>query len=113
MGQRREPWKRAVWNIGPIGQIPPGEGRAFRIGELLVAVFRGRGGGLFATQALCPHRAGPLTDGIIGGGTVICPLHSYKFDLATGQPIGSDCAALKTYAVARNEAGDILLDLGG
>jgi nitrite reductase (NADH) small subunit len=48
---------------------------------------------------------------LIGAGKVICPLHAYKFDLATGQPIGHMCEALKTYPVSLSETGDILLSL--
>lgn len=44
---------------------------------------------------------------------MICPLHAYKFDLTTGQPIGNMCEALKTYPVSLSETGDILLSLDG
>jgi nitrite reductase (NADH) small subunit len=92
-----------------LAQIPLGEGRLFRVGEVPIAVFRGRAGEVFATQADCPHRGGPLADGIMGGGKLICPLHGFKFDLATGQPEGGACAALATYRVSVSEDGDILL----
>jgi nitrite reductase (NADH) small subunit len=94
-------------NLGSIERIPPGEGREYEVLGELIAVFRARDGRIYAVQAQCPHRDGPLTDGIIGAGKVICPLHSYKFDLATGQPIGNDCAALKTYPVSLSEDGEI------
>lgn len=100
-----------VWNIGPVDRIPRGEGRVCRIGQFVVAVFHTRSGEVYATQALCPHRGGPLADGIVGGGQVVCPLHSYKFDLATGAPVGGRCAALQTYPVSLSRAGDILLTL--
>jgi nitrite reductase (NADH) small subunit len=50
---------------------------------------------------------------LIGEGKVICPLHAYKFDLTTGQPIGNMCEALKTYPVSLSETDDILLSLDG
>ncbi len=100
-----------TYNLGPAELVPLGEGRRLQIGHIPVAVFRTRDGKLFATQAACPHKAGPLADGIVGAGKVICPLHAYKFDLCTGQPVGNDCKALKTYAVAVSETGDILLSL--
>ena len=89
-----------TYDLGPLAQIPLGEGRRMLIGHVPVAVFRPRDGGVFATQALCPHRAGPLSDGIIGGGQLHCPLHAYRFNLTTGEPLGNDCKALKTYPVA-------------
>ena len=96
-------------SLGPVEQIPLGEGRVFEVGETRIAVFRTRQGEVYATQAACPHREGPLADGIIGGRQIVCPLHAYKFDLATGKPVGNDCAALRTYAVTLSENRDILL----
>jgi nitrite reductase (NADH) small subunit len=98
-----------TYNLGPLANIPLGEGRMAQVGASVIAVFRTRAGEVYATQAWCPHRGGPLADGIVGAGKVICPLHSFKFDLATGQPIGGDCDALRTYPVTVNAAGDVLL----
>jgi nitrite reductase (NADH) small subunit len=98
-------------NLGPVERIPLGEGREFKIDGELIAVFRARNGRLFATQALCPHRKGHLADGLIGGAKVVCPLHSFRFELDSGSAVGSDCAALKTYQVSINKSGDILLVL--
>jgi nitrite reductase [NAD(P)H] small subunit len=101
----------AVRNLGHIDRIPVGEGRMFEIDGVPVACFRARDGSVFATQALCPHKEGPLADGLIGGGQVICPLHAYKFDLETGTPVGNQCEALATYAVSVSDEGEILLRL--
>ena len=102
----------AVYNLGSINRIPLGEGRAFRVKDTLVAIFRTRDGNVFAAQSMCPHRGGLLADGLIGAGKVICPLHAYAFDLATGQSIENPCEKLWTYPVSLNVAGDILLTLG-
>lgn len=99
------------YNLGPLSRIPLGEGRTFQIGNVAVAVFHTRSGNVYATQATCPHKAGPLADGIVGSGKVICPLHTYKFDLATGEPVGHNCGSLKTHPVSLDESGDILLSL--
>jgi nitrite reductase (NADH) small subunit len=64
---------------------------------------------VFAVQATCPHKNGPLADGIVGDDKVVCPLHAYKFDLASGEALGNTCEALKTYMVMVNEQGDLLL----
>jgi nitrite reductase (NADH) small subunit len=80
----------------PLSAVPPGEGRTFSLGGVRVAIFHTRDGGVFATQADCPHRMGPLSDGLVGGGVVVCPLHSWKFDLHTGHAIYGDCG-IKTY----------------
>ena len=99
----------ATYNLGSVQRIPPGEGRVFHVCDSDVAIFHARDGQVFATQALCPHRAGPLADGLVGAGKVVCPLHSYVFDLATGQPVESSCAQLRTYPVSLNEANEVVL----
>jgi uroporphyrinogen-III synthase len=96
-------------NLGPIDQIPIGEGRAFKVGEETIAVFRPRDGGLRATLAACPHRQGPLADGFVGGGKVYCPMHGFAFDLATGRCLNSTSAAVRTFEVAAGPNGDILV----
>ena len=52
--------------IGPLSSIPPGEGRSYLVGGEKIAVFCIRSGGVFAVQAECPHRGGPLADGLVG-----------------------------------------------
>jgi nitrite reductase [NAD(P)H] small subunit len=85
--------------LGPLATIPLGEGRVFRVGGEEVAVFRARNGQVFATQASCPHRSGPLADGLLGDDCVVCPLHGYAFDLQTGEARSGECRRLSTYQV--------------
>jgi nitrite reductase (NADH) small subunit len=99
------------YDLGPADAIPPGEGRVFRVDRAQIAVFRTRAGELFATQPHCPHKRGPLADGIVGSGTVVCPLHAYKYDLATGAPVGHQCGTLVTYPVQLGPDGRIELSL--
>ncbi len=94
-------------NLGPLSQIPLGEGREFVVDGRVIAVFHTRRG-VHASQPACPHREGPLIDGLIGGTTVVCPLHAWKFDLTTGQPLMGTCG-ITTYPVRLSENGDILL----
>ncbi|MBM4254574.1 MAG: Rieske (2Fe-2S) protein [Deltaproteobacteria bacterium] len=89
---------KQVVNLGSIDFIPLGEGRAYKVGSIAVTVFRPRDGKLYATQSHCPHRQGPLADGIVGAGTVICPFHAWKFDLATGH-CAAENVTLRTYPV--------------
>jgi nitrite reductase/ring-hydroxylating ferredoxin subunit len=70
--------------LGPLDDIPVGEGRAYAVGDLQIAVFRLRNGALRATQAVCPHAGGPLADGQLDDSVVLCPLHTAAFDLETG-----------------------------
>ena len=96
--------------LGPLTAVPPGEGRTFDIGSRKVAVFHTRQGELFASQAECPHRRGPLADGLLGGSTLVCPLHAWKFDLGTGQAEGGQCS-LKTYPARLSGTGQIVVDV--
>jgi nitrite reductase (NADH) small subunit len=92
--------------LGPLNLIPLGEGRRFEVRGTAVAVFHTRAGRVFATQADCPHQGGPLADGLVGGSTLICPLHERAFDLVTGAGIGQSCV-LMTYPARITEDGAI------
>ena len=63
--------------------VPPREGRAVIVGSHEIALFN-LGDRFFATDNRCPHRGGPLCDGIVTGGAVVCPLHAWKINLDTG-----------------------------
>ena len=96
--------------LGPLGLIPAGEGRNFDVAGQRIAVFRSRSGQVFAVEAACPHKGGPLADGLLGGTTLICPLHAWKFDLSSGEQIGGSCP-LKTYPAKLNEEGHIVVTI--
>jgi nitrite reductase (NADH) small subunit len=97
-------------DICALADIPPGEGRLFEVAGTQVAVFHMRDGLVYATQAECPHRAGPLADGLIGGTTLICPLHERSYDLTTGKGVGNDdCLAVYPARVA--DGGRVMLSL--
>ena len=76
---------KKIVNLGSVSQIPMGQGICFVINGDEVAVFRSRDGGIFAIENQCPHRQGPLSEGLLGSGVVVCPLHGHKFNLATGE----------------------------
>jgi nitrite reductase (NADH) small subunit len=95
--------------LGRLALLPPGEGRTFEVHGRRIAVFHTRDGGVYATQAECPHRQGPLADGLVGGSVVICPLHEWKFDLKSGQVLSGDCA-LRTYPISESDDGMLMLE---
>ena len=59
------------------------EGRAVTLGGREIAIFN-LGDRFVATDNQCPHKAGPLCDGIVAGDSVVCPLHAWKVNLETG-----------------------------
>jgi len=63
--------------------IPVREGRAVEVSGRRIAIFN-LGDSFVAVDDRCPHRGGPLSDGIVSGSTVVCPLHAWAFHLTTG-----------------------------
>ena len=100
-----------IVNLGSIAAIPLGQGRCYIVGSEELAVFRQRDGRIFATQNRCPHRQGPLAEGLLGGNKVICPLHSHRFNLETGA--GSEPAECLQIFAVEEVNGDMLLDMEG
>ena len=71
-----------------IEDVPLGEGRVVTIDGRKIALFRAAGG-WYALDAVCPHRGGPLADGIVCDRAVICPLHERRYDLSTGAALSA------------------------
>jgi nitrite reductase (NADH) small subunit len=97
--------------VGLEVDIPLRGARVVRTSVGDIAVFRTASGNLYATEDRCPHRGGPLSQGIVHGESVTCPLHNWVIDLASGQAAqGVDTGCVRTIPV-RTEGGRILLDL--
>ena len=99
-----------MWiDIGALADIPPQGARVVKTAQGCVAVFRTAEDQVFAIDDACPHKGGPLSEGIVHGNAVTCPLHAWVFSLETGMAQGADEGAVNSYP-ARVEAGRILLD---
>ena len=91
--------------------IPLREGRSVRLGSREIAIFN-LGERFMAVANQCPHRSGPLADGIVSGGMVVCPLHAWKVDLETGGVVRpADAAVCVERFRARVDAGSVLVEL--
>jgi nitrite reductase (NADH) small subunit len=91
-----------VWrNIGPIANIPMRGARRLCFGHQgsPVAVFRTSNDEVFALVDECPHKRGPLSEGIVSGETVTCPLHNWNIDLRDGKALSPDEGRTTTLAV--------------
>jgi nitrite reductase (NADH) small subunit len=77
--------------------IPPGKGRLVESSAIPVAVFNAGQGRFYAVSALCPHEDGPLADGWLEGGAVVCPWHGFDFDVATGACRAADDLSIAVY----------------
>jgi nitrite reductase (NADH) small subunit len=101
----------ATWtDIGALDQIPRRGARIVRTAHGCVAVFRTVDDRVFALEDRCPHRGGPLSQGIVHVTSVTCPLHNWVVSLETGEAQGADEGRALSLPL-RVENGRILLDL--
>ena len=94
--------------IGNVADVPMLEGRAVTVDGRRIAVFR-TPDGFRAVDGTCPHRGGPLADGLVTDSCVTCPLHNRRFDLRTGAE-ASGHAGLQTYRLEERD-GELWLEL--
>lgn len=97
-------------DIGTLADIPQRGARTVHIGggEKEIAVFRTGDDHVFALVNECPHKKGPLSQGIVHGHSVACPLHNWNIALKTGEAQGEDTGCTPTIAV-KQEDGRILI----
>jgi len=90
----------ATWrSVCEVGEIPQFGGRTVRAGPTEIAIFRLSDDRIRAVENRCPHKQGPLAEGIISGDTIICPLHARKINLESGEVLPPDSGCVKTYPV--------------
>jgi nitrite reductase [NAD(P)H] small subunit len=97
--------------IGSITDIPQRGARCIDTPDGKVAVFRTADDRVFAIDDHCPHKGGPLSQGIVHGNAVTCPLHNWVISLETGEALGADQGTVKTIPV-KIEGNRIVLSLG-
>ncbi|MBB3989332.1 nitrite reductase (NADH) small subunit [Croceicoccus naphthovorans] len=84
-------------DIGPATQIDPGTARTIPVqGGDEIAVFHTMRGEFYALVNKCPHKQGPLSEGIIHGDSVSCPLHNWRISLRSGEAQGDDVGCTPT-----------------
>ena len=93
-------------DLGPAADLASGQGRAYEVEGETIAVFRNAEGTLHAIDDTCPHAGASLAEGDLEDGCVTCPLHAWRFELATGECPEFD-VSVKTFLV--KEEGDRLL----
>ncbi len=91
----------AKWiDVGAAGDVPLRGARRIVISGIPIAVFRTGDGALFAIVDRCPHKGGPLSQGIVHGTQVTCPLHNYVISLETGLAQAPDEGAVRTITLS-------------
>lgn len=96
-------------DIGAVGDIPLRGARVVKTAIGCVAVFRTGENEAYAIEDRCPHKGGPLSQGIVHGKAVTCPLHNWVISLETGEAQGADKGTVRTIEL-RVADGRILLD---
>lgn len=96
-------------DIGTLDDIPVRGARVVKTAQGCVAIFRTSEDEVFALDDACPHKQGPLSEGIVHGRSVTCPLHNRVFSFETGAAQGADPEVTNTYTV-KIEGGRLLLD---
>ena len=85
--------------IGLLADIPRRGARCVATPQGKIAVFRTAEDQVFAIEDRCPHKGGPLSQGIVHGAAVTCPLHNWVISLETGKALGADEGAVRTLPV--------------
>ena len=105
MSANKQDWT----DIGALADVPRQGARVVKTPVGCVAVFRTGSDDVFALEDRCPHRGGPLSQGIVHGKSVTCPLHNWVISLETGAAQGADKGTVRTIAL-KVDAGRLLLD---
>ena len=96
-----------------LDEIPAAGARVLlRTGEEDIALFRTAGDRVFALVDRCPHKGGPLSQGIVAGDTVTCPLHGWNIALHSGEACAPDVGCARRFPV-KVETGEVWLSLEG
>jgi nitrite reductase (NADH) small subunit len=94
--------------IARLDDIPRQGSRVVTFKDARLALFRTVTDTVYALNDRCPHRGGRLSDGIVHGERVTCPLHGFKIDLASGEAVLPDTGCAHTWPV-RVESGGVWL----
>ena len=97
--------------VGALDDIPSRGARCVNTPKGRIAVFRTAEDQVFAVEDQCPHKGGPLSQGIVHGTSVTCPLHNWVISLETGKALGADEGSVATVPI-RVEEGRLFIALG-
>ena len=99
-------------HIGTLNDIPRQGARVIETSFGNIAVFRTVNDEVFALRDRCPHKAGPLSQGIIHGRRVTCPLHNWVIELGNGAALAPDVGCTQSFPL-KLEADALYLQISG
>ncbi|HLD85655.1 MAG TPA: non-heme iron oxygenase ferredoxin subunit [archaeon] len=95
--------------VAAVNEIKPGEGKVLDASGREIALFN-IDGNFHAIDNICPHRGGPLGEGMLDGCVVACPLHGWRFNVETGSSVMPPGLKQMCFAV-KIEGNDILVEV--
>ena len=95
--------------VASISELPEGSSKCVEVGGASIALFN-VGGRVHALGGACPHRGGPLGEGVLSGGVLTCPWHAFEFDLGSGKCLTNPNLSTPCFAV-KQEGQDILVQI--
>ncbi|WP_310619837.1 nitrite reductase small subunit NirD [Flexibacterium corallicola] len=98
--------------VGVRDDIPLRGSRVVYLNGEKIALFKTMEGNIYALEDSCPHKGGPLSEGMVHDGCVTCPLHNWVISLENGEAQGADEGTVKRYPV-RLEGDILFLGLNG
>ncbi|MCW8947224.1 MAG: nitrite reductase small subunit NirD [Sedimenticola sp.] len=96
--------------VGKLTEIPRLGSRVVKTKDDEIAIFRAGDDTVFALSNRCPHKQGPLSEGILHGHRVTCPLHNWVIELENGEAVAPDVGCVRSYPV-RVEGEQIMLGI--
>jgi len=105
MSEVNNNWSEVV----ALEEIPQLGSRVIKTDTMNIAVFRTASDEVFAMKDECPHKQGPLSQGIVHGTSVTCPMHNWRIDLASGEALGPDEGCTNVFPT-KIENGVVFID---
>jgi nitrite reductase (NADH) small subunit len=96
-------------DVGAVEDVPVRGSRIVRAPDGDIAIFKAADGAVFALRDKCPHKGGPLSQGIVHGRSVTCPLHNWVINLESGEAMGADHGCSNVIPIIVQD-GRILMD---
>ncbi|MCK0471850.1 nitrite reductase small subunit NirD [Halalkalibacter sp. APA_J-10(15)] len=85
--------------VAYVSDLSIGVGKRVKVADEEIALFKQKNGDVRAIQNSCPHKGGPLSEGIVSGEHVFCPLHDWKINMKDGRVQAPDEGCVKRYDV--------------
>jgi len=95
--------------VGSLSDFPDRLGKTVCVGEKEVALFKIANEKIYAVENRCPHKGGVLSEGMVSGKFVFCPMHDWKICLDDGKVQEPDNGCVKTYKTIINEKDEIFI----